>query len=188
MSPTGSLAMRLALLGLAGGILQLAAISQVTVFGVPADLVPLLVAAVGLLTGSVTGATFGFCLGLFMDTALVQTLGVTSLVLTTVGYGAGRLRELRDPAHTLVPVLAGGVATAVAVIGFALMQFLLGVDAPVSLLLLRQVLIVIVLNTLLALPVYAAVRRLLAPRLPDDPRRRRRRAYTTGGLSPLSRA
>jgi len=24
--------------------------------------------------------------------------------------------------------------------------------------------------------------------LPEDPRRRRRRAYTTGGLSPLSRA
>ena len=30
--------------------------------------------------------------------------------------------------------------------------------------------------------------RVLAPLLPDDPRRRRRRAYTTGGLSPLSRA
>jgi hypothetical protein len=46
----------------------------------------------------------------------------------------------------------------------------------------------IVLNTLLALPVYLACRRVLAPFLPDDPRRRRRRAYTTGGLSPLSRA
>ena len=29
---------------------------------------------------------------------------------------------------------------------------------------------------------------VVAPFLPDDPRRRRRRAYTTGGLSPLSRA
>jgi hypothetical protein len=28
---------------------------------------------------------------------------------------------------------------------------------------------------------------VLGPFLPDDPRRRRRRAYTTGGLSPLSR-
>ena len=67
------------------------------------------------------------------------------------------------------------------------MQFLLGVDAPVSLLLVRQILLVIVLNTLLALPVYPLVRRVLSPFLPDDPRRRRRRAYTTGGLSPLSR-
>ena len=47
---------------------------------------------------------------------------------------------------------------------------------------------VIVLNTLLAMPVYLVCRRVLAPYLPDDPRRRRRRAYTTGGLSPLSRA
>jgi hypothetical protein len=46
----------------------------------------------------------------------------------------------------------------------------------------------IVLNTLLALPVYIICRRVIAPYLPDDPRRRRRRAYTTGGLSPLSRA
>ena len=57
-----------------------------------------------------------------------------------------------------------------------------------SLLLVRQILMTIVLNTLLALPVYIVVRRVLAPYLPDDPRRRRRRAYTTGGLSPLTRA
>jgi len=188
VTPTGSIAVRLVLLGLAGGILQLAAFSQITVFGVPADLAPLLVAAVGLLAGSVAGAAFGFGLGLFMDTALVQTLGVTSLVLTTAGYGAGRLRELRDPGHSLVPVVVGAVTTAGAAVSFALMQFLLGVDAPVSLSLLRQILMVIVLNTLLALPVYAVVRRVLLPYLPDDPRRRRRRAYTTGGLSPLSRA
>jgi hypothetical protein len=45
-----------------------------------------------------------------------------------------------------------------------------------------------VLNTLLSLPVFALVRRVLLPFLPEDPRRRRRRAYTTGGLSPISRA
>jgi hypothetical protein len=36
--------------------------------------------------------------------------------------------------------------------------------------------------------VFALVRRILLPFLPEDPRRRRRRAYTTGGLSPISRA
>jgi rod shape-determining protein MreD len=179
---------RLFAIGIVGGILQLTTISQVAIFGVPADLSPLLVAAVGLLCGSIAGAGFGFGLGLFMDTLLAQTLGLSSLVLLAAGYGAGRLRELRDPAHALVPVAVGAAATAVAVIGFAVLQFLLGVDAPVSLLLVRQTLMTIVLNTLLAMPVYLACRRLLAPYLPDDPRRRRRRAYTTGGLSPLSRA
>jgi rod shape-determining protein MreD len=180
--------LRLVVLALVGGILQLTTVSQVAVFGVPADLTPLLVAAIGLLCGSIAGAGFGFGLGLFMDTVLAQTLGLTSLVLLAVGYAAGRLRELRDPAHALAPVAVGAAGTALATVGFAVLQFLLGVDAPVSLLLIRQILLTIVLNTLLALPVYLVCRRVLAQFLPNDPRRRRRRAYTTGGLSPLSRA
>jgi len=68
----------------------------------------------------------------------------------------------------------GAAATALAQVGFALLEFLLGVDAPVSVLLLRQILMTIVLNTLLALPVYAIMHRALARYLPDDPRRRRR--------------
>ena len=97
----------------------------------PTDLSPLIVASVGFLCGSVPGAVFGFCFGLFADTALMQTLGVTSLVLTAVGYGAGRIRELRDPAHGLAPVAVGAAATAVAALGVTLLQFLLGVEAPV---------------------------------------------------------
>jgi rod shape-determining protein MreD len=179
---------RLFLLGLVASLLQLTAVSQVSIFGVPADLSPLIVASVGFLTGSVPGAVFGFSFGLFADTALMQTLGVTSLVLTAVGYGAGRVRELRDPAHGLAPVAVGAAATAIAAISLTVLQFLLGVEAPVSVQVIRQILMTIVVNTLLALPVYALIRRVLLPYLPDDPRRRRRRAYTTGGLSPLSRA
>jgi rod shape-determining protein MreD len=178
---------RLAAIGLVGGIVQLTTVSQVAVFGVAADLSPLLVGAIGLLCGSIAGAGFGFGLGLFMDTLLAQTLGLTSLVLLGAGYAAGRLRELRDPAHGLVPVAVGAAVTAYSAIGFTILQLLLGVDAPVSLLLIREILITVVLNTLIALPVYLACRRVLRPFLPDDPRRRRRRAYTTGGLSPLSR-
>jgi rod shape-determining protein MreD len=185
---TGASAFRLAMIGLLGGLLQLGAVSQITIFGVPADLSPLMVAAAGFYAGSISGAVFGFCLGLFVDVSFFQTLGVTSLVFTAVGYGAGRIRELRDPAHGLAPVAVGAAATAVALVGFALLQFLLGVDAPVSLLLLREILLTILVNTLLALPVFALIRRVLLPFLPDDPRRRRRRAYTTGGLSPISRA
>lgn len=187
MSQTRRAYGRLALLVLIGGILQLTAVSQMSIFGQPADLTPLLVASVGFLAGSIPGAVFGFGLGLFMDIALLQTLGVESLIYTAVGYGAGRIRELRDPAHGLAPLAVGAAATAISAVGFAVLQFLLGVDAPVSFMLVREILMTIVLNTLLALPVYAICRRVLLAHLPDDPRRRRRRAYTTGGLSPLSR-
>jgi hypothetical protein len=45
----------------------------------------------------------------------------------------------------------------------------------------------VLVDTILALPLWALVRRCLVGGLAQDPRRRRRRAYTTGGLSPLSR-
>jgi rod shape-determining protein MreD len=188
MNPAPQLWLRLTLLGLVSVIVQIAGVSQISLLGVSADLSPLIVASVGLLCGSIVGAIFGFFMGLFLDTALLETLGVSSLVLLAVGYWAGRLRELRDPSHGLTPLAVGAAATAVAAIGFSLIQFLLGVDAPVSLLLLREILVTIAVNTVLAVPVYAIVRRLLVRYLPDDPRRRRRRAYVTGGLSPISRA
>jgi rod shape-determining protein MreD len=188
-APTANLPLRLALLGFLAVVVQIAAISQLTVLGVTVDLSPLLVASVGLLAGSLPGAVFGFAVGLFIDLALVQTLGVTSLLLIAIGYGAGRLRELRDPSHGLAPLAVGAAASATSTVGFAVMQFLLGVHAPVSWLLLREVVVTILVDTLLALPVYALVRRAIRGSLPEDPRRRRRRrAYATGGLSPLQRA
>jgi len=171
MTPDGlRLIARLTVLGAVVTVLQLAAVSQVKIFGVNADLLPLVVMAAGLLCGSVSGACFGFGVGFFADAALVQTLGLSSLVLVLAGYAAGRLRELRDPQGALVPLIAGAVATAIATVGYATMQFLLGVDAPISLLLVRETLATIVLNTLLAIPVYAIVRRWLAAALPDNRR------------------
>ena len=179
------LSLRLVVLAFATVVIQQTAISQISIFGVSADISTLVVMSVGLLTGSLSGAIMGFGTGLLVDTVLVQTIGVTSLLYIAIGYWSGRLRELRDPAHGLVPLAAGAAATAVAGLGMTLSQFLLGGDAPVSLLLFQQIFVTVLVNTLIALPVFAVVRRIVQPALPDDPRRRRRRAYTTGGLSPL---
>ena len=176
---------RLVALALLTVVVQESAVSQISIFGVSADLTPLVVMSVGLLAGSMPGAIMGFGTGLLVDTVLVQTLGVTSLLYIPIGYWAGRLREVRDPAHGLIPLVAGAAATAFVGLGMTVIQFLLGVDSPVSLLLVQQIFITVLVNTLIALPVYALVRKVVAPALPDDPRRRRRRAYTTGGLSPL---
>jgi rod shape-determining protein MreD len=182
------LALRLGVLCLAAVVIQVSAVSQVVIFGVSADLTPLVVATVGLLCGSVNGAIFGFCIGFLFDAALVQTMGLTSFTCIVVGYGAGRLRELRDPQALVVPIIVGAVGTAITTFGYGLLNYMLGIDAPVSFLLLRVILATIVLNAIISLPVFALVRRWVGPALPEDPRRRRRRAYTTGGLSPLSRA
>jgi rod shape-determining protein MreD len=188
MTLSGSLLTRIAVLVLVVVFFQIGVVSELPVFGVTVDLSPLAVAFVGLLCGSTIGATTGFVVGLLVDLALVQTLGVTSLIFTLIGYWCGRLRELRDPQATLTPLLVGAAGAAAAAVGYSLIEFMLGVDAPVSLELLRQIVLGVVVDTIVALPMWVIVRRTLEPGLPDDPRRRRRRAYTTGGLSPLSRA
>ncbi|MSX01604.1 MAG: rod shape-determining protein MreD [Actinobacteria bacterium] len=183
-----SLGWRLVLLGAVTVVFQIAAVSQVRILGVNADLVPLVAASVGLLCGSLPGAVFGFGLGMLLDLALVETVGVDSLILLAIGYAAGRLRELRDPQGAIVPVLVGAGATAIAQVGFSLLTFLLGQPVPLGWALLWEVLGTIAFNSVIAIPVYLLVRRCVLAALPEDPRRRRRRAYTTGGLSPLSKS
>jgi rod shape-determining protein MreD len=165
---------------------QIGVVAGLPVFGVNADVCSLLVAFVGLLCGSTIGAATGFAVGLLIDLTLLQTLGLSSLVFTLVGYWCGRLRELRDPQGPLTPLIVGAAASAVSLFGYSLMEFMLGVDAPVSFELLGQIVLGVLVNTVLALPMWALTRRVLDSALPEDPRRRRRRrSYTTGGLSPL---
>jgi rod shape-determining protein MreD len=185
---SGALIARLAALAVFVVFFQIGVVSEVPVFGVSVDLTPLVVVFVGLLCGSTLGAVSGFAVGLLVDLTLVQTLGVTSLIFTLIGYWAGRLRELRDPQAALTPLVVGAAGAAASLIGYSLIEFMLGVDAPVSLQLLRQVVLGVLVDTIVALPMWLLVRRALESALPEDPRRRRRRAYTTGGLSPLTKA
>ena len=84
-------------------VIQQAGVSQISIFGVSADLGPLVVMSVGLLTGSMTGAITGFGIGLFVDLVSVQTLGVTSLLYIAIGYWSGRLREPVSYTHLTLP-------------------------------------------------------------------------------------
>ena len=180
------LGLRIAIVAFVAVLVQDVAVSQISLFGVTADITVLTVMSIGLLAGALPGAITGFCVGMFVDIVMFQTVGVSSLLFITIGYWAGRLRELRDPSHGLIPLALGAIATGFAGFGMAVMQFLLGVDAPVSWLLIQQIILQVLVNCLIALPVYEVVRRFLYRALPRDPRARRRRAYTTS-LSPLQR-
>lgn len=179
---------RLVALGGGAVLVQVTAVSQIELFRATADLLPLVCAAVGLLLGSTTGAAFGFGVGFASDAASYETLGISSLALLAVGFGAGRVRELRDPQAPATPMIAGAAATLAVIFATGLMRFLLGMGLPFSVQITREALSTIVLGALVALPVFSVVRRFLQPVLPEGPRSRRRRSYTTGGLSPLSRS
>jgi rod shape-determining protein MreD len=166
---------RTGLLVLLAVVLQLSGFSQMRILGGYIDLIPLVVAAVAIYAGSVPGAIVGFCTGLLVDLALGQNLGATSLVLTALGYGVGRYRDLRDPAHGLLPIPVAAAATFGYVLAVATVSFMLEIGASVSALVLREALITVLLNVAVALPFFALVRRALRPVLVVDPAARMKR-------------
>jgi rod shape-determining protein MreD len=172
---TPQIVVRIAAIGLIGVLLQLSFFSQVELFHVSPDILPALVVCLALLGGSLTGAVAGFSIGLLLDCLLVEALGVSSLVLLSTGYLAGLFRERFEIHSSLVPALLCMGLTLFAELGFAAIQLLLGVDAPVSLLIVRDMLLKSVYAFFLGWPIYLLVRRLLRPALVEEPRVRRRR-------------
>ena len=170
-------------LALVAVILQVSGLGSGRVLGAYVDLVPLVVAAVAIYAGAVPGAAMGFATGLLLDLLVGQTMGASSLVLTAVGYGAGRYREVRDPAHGLMPIPVGAVATFAWLLAFAAVSFMLDVGATVSWLVVREMVATTLIGAILALPVFAACRRVLRPVLLVDPldHRRRRQAPREAG-------
>jgi rod shape-determining protein MreD len=176
---------RVGVLVLLAVILQVSGFSQLTVFEGHADLVVLTVAAVAYYAGSVTGCATGFAAGLLLDLLTGATMGASSLVLTAVGYAVGRFREVRDPSHGLMPLVVGTVATAGWVVAFAAVSLMLDIGARVSPLVIRDMVLTVLLNALLALPIFTGCRKLLRPSLAVDPlelRRRRRPPRETGPI------
>jgi len=166
-------------------ILQVSTLNQLPIFDGYADIVVLVVAAVAYYGGSVAGSATGFSAGLLLDLLTGTTMGASSLVLTAIGYGVGRFREVRDPSHGLLPVAVGTLATAAWVVAFAAVALMLDIGARVSPLVLRDMVMTILLNAVLALPVFTGCRRLLRPALAVDPlelRRRRRPPREAGPI------
>jgi rod shape-determining protein MreD len=166
-------------------VVQISGIQAFQILGGTIDLVPLVVAAVAIYAGSTSGALVGFATGLVLDIAIGQTLGLSSLVLTALGYGVGRYRDLRDPAHGLLPIPVAAAATAGYLVAVAGVSFMLEIGASVSLLVLRQAVIEVLLNVALALPFFAVVRRLLRPVLAVDPLQRMRRRAEPSASGPI---
>jgi rod shape-determining protein MreD len=181
MIVTPKILTRLLAIGLLGVLLQLSFFSEVELFHVSPDVLPALVVCLGLLGGSMTGAVSGFAIGFFVDCLLVEALGITSLVLLAVGYSAGLFRERFEIHNTLVPALLCMGLTLAAELGYGVIQLLLGLDAPLSPLIIRDLLLKSVYAFFLAWPIYLLVRRVLRPALVDDPKVQRRRQPTVLG-------
>ena len=155
-----------ALVVFAAALLQVTVVATIDVGGGAPDLLLLLLVGFALLRGSLVGAGAGFFAGVLVDTATLGTFGLTSLLLTLVGYWVGRYGETtgRDRAHA--PLLSVLVVTVLYAFGRYALQFMLGDAVSARVVLVDALLPTLLFNLALAVPVYALCRRLLAPAAP----------------------
>ena len=178
---TPNILARLVAIVVVGVLLQLSFFSQVALFHVSPDLLPALVIVLGLLGGSLTGAVCGFAAGFLLDCLLTVPLGGASLVLLATGYLAGLFRERFEIHSPLVPPLLCLGLTLFAQLGFGAVELMLGIDAPVSALVIWDTLLKGVFAFFGGWAIYAGVRRALRPALVEEPAVRRRRRPTVLG-------
>jgi rod shape-determining protein MreD len=143
-------------------VLQAAIVSAIEPGGGTADLVLVTLTAAALLRGAIFGALAGFYAGFLLDAASLETLGLSSLLLTLAGYWIGRYGETtgRDRAHA--PLLAIAVVTVLYALGALGMHYLLGDPVSARSGLVDALPAQIVLNLVLTFPVYALARRIFA--------------------------
>ena len=108
-----------ALLSSSVAIVQVSLFSSVHVAGGMPNLLLVTLVAVALLRGSIFGAVGGFFGGLLLDTATLETLGLTSLILTVAGYWIGRYGETTGRDRTHAPYVSVAVVTVLYAVGVA---------------------------------------------------------------------
>ena len=151
--------LRAAVVVFVAAMLQTVIVSSLVVGGGTPDVLLVVVVALGLVRGSVPGAVFGFMGGVLVDLVTLDTMGITSLVLTLAGFWAGRYSETTGRDRRFAPVIAVGAITVLAgLFGFVL-HYMLGEEVVARHALVTALLPAFVLNLALALPVHALVRR-----------------------------
>ena len=142
-------------------VLQSAIVGSIEIAGGRPDLLLVTLVAVSLLRGAIWGAAAGFAAGLLLDTANLARLGETSLLLTVAGYWIGRYGETTGRDRTHAPLLSVAVVTALYAVAALALHVVLGDPVDAGGALVRALVPGVLLNLLLAFPVYALVRRVL---------------------------
>lgn len=118
---------KVAVLLVAGILLQTTIVPDLRVEGVAPDLMLLLAICAGLAGGAQYGALVGFVAGLLSDLFLVGTpFGLSALSFCLVGFVVGMVRAAVVPENRLVVPLIAFLATAGGVVLFVLIAVLVG--------------------------------------------------------------
>lgn len=140
-------------------VLESTLLSHLRVGGVHPDVLVIAVIAVAMTDGPVVAAVFGFVAGLTADLLFANQVGISALVYTVIGFGAGMGRAWISSTSTPLHLLLAGLASFVSVwlAGLVLRVF----DLSSWDYLLRTAPMVALYNLLLTPFVYPPVRALL---------------------------
>lgn len=163
--------LKTAVLFLLVAVLQLTLANPLELLDGPPSLLLVVLVALALLRGPALGAVAGFWAGLIIDTATLDTLGLTSLVLVLVGYSVGWFGEVTTARRRQLPrvVIATVIATSVFMAGSILVNTMLDTSVPLGPVLARTFLPMLALNVVLAYPVFLLVRLVYPLRLRQRP-------------------
>ena len=154
-------ALRATLVVFVAAMLQVVIVSSLVIGGGAPDVLLIVVVALGLARGAVPGAVFGFTGGLIVDLVTLDTMGITSLVLTLAGVRAGRYGETTGRDRRFAPMIAVGTITLLAGFFGYVLHYLLGEEVVARHALVTALMPAFVLNLALALPLHALVRRVV---------------------------
>jgi len=148
-------------------LVQISFASAYAPLGGSADVVLVVLIAIALLRGSIFGALAGFGTGLLLDTANLGVLGFTSLLLTLAGFWIGRYGETTAGDRFHGPFTSIAIITVLYGLGSLALSFVLGEPVPAHAIL-AGLPATVLLNLILAWPVYRGVRRLFPPTQHSD--------------------
>ena len=151
-----SIPVRVGLVMLVALLVQLTVFVDVRFFGVAPELLSLVAVIGAFFVGSERGPVLAFLAGLIWDVYLPTPLGVTAITLAVVAYAVATLNEglFQDTRSQLVMVVF--LASAGAVIGYALLGGIMGSPGLLRVDMFRIAVIVGVVNAVLT-PVAAPV-------------------------------
>jgi rod shape-determining protein MreD len=141
-------------------LLQSTVFSQVKLAGAKPELMYLVTIVLAMLEGPTSGAVAGFTAGMAQDFLLNDPKGITALVLTLLGYVVGTVRPFITTPSPALPTLLVGAGTAVGLLLYGFVAFLLGRLPGDVLFLLRVALLSALYNAVLTPLLYPVLRRV----------------------------
>lgn len=141
-------------------LLQSTIFSQIRLGGTTPELMYLVTTVMAMIEGPQTGSLAGFAAGMGQDFLLDKPKGITALTLVLLGYVVGRVRQYIVTPSPLLPVLLVASATAVGVLFYGFVAFLLGELPEGMVFLFRTALLSAIYNALLTPLFYPVIRRV----------------------------